>query len=202
MKTSTLMLALCLGCLLTVTGLHAQTFVNFSINQPAAPNAAFSYSVQNTTYSMTDLSTGTGLSYSWTFGDGNTSTLQNPVHTYATEGPFTVCLAITDANNCTSSTCDSLLVVAITTAMPGLTFDVAPNPFDGQTSVHYLLPAAADVKITVYDLLGARVQTIAQGSQTAGSHQYRIGSDLTAGTYLLVLEADGIQLSRRIVKAQ
>jgi gliding motility-associated-like protein len=42
---------------------------------------------------FTDLSTGsTAQSWSWIFGDGTTSILQNPVHTYANAGKFTVTL--------------------------------------------------------------------------------------------------------------
>jgi PKD repeat protein len=41
---------------------------------------------------FTDASTGTPTAWNWTFGDGNTSTLQNPSHTYAAEGNYTVTL--------------------------------------------------------------------------------------------------------------
>lgn len=36
--------------------------------------------------------------YYWDFGDGNTSNLQNPVHTYATNGSYTVCFTV-EGNN-------------------------------------------------------------------------------------------------------
>ena len=39
----------------------------------------------------------------WTFGDGQTSTLPNPVHTYASNGNFTVKLKVTDATGCVDS---------------------------------------------------------------------------------------------------
>jgi gliding motility-associated-like protein len=51
-----------------------------------------------------DTSSGRGLSYQWSFGDGGTSTLQNPVHIYT--GPdsvYTVKLVITDAAGCRDS---------------------------------------------------------------------------------------------------
>ncbi|MEM6272030.1 MAG: PKD domain-containing protein [Bacteroidota bacterium] len=38
--------------------------------------------------------------WDWDFGDGNTSTLQNPVHGYQNPGPYTITLIITDANGC------------------------------------------------------------------------------------------------------
>jgi len=61
---------------------------------------------------FTNTSTGTGMTYSWNFGNpasgsANTSSLQHPVHTFATEGTgsqtFTVTLVVTNANGCTST---------------------------------------------------------------------------------------------------
>jgi glucose/arabinose dehydrogenase len=39
---------------------------------------------------------GAALSYAWTFGDGVTSTLQNPTHTYATKGAYVARLTVSD----------------------------------------------------------------------------------------------------------
>jgi PKD repeat protein len=47
---------------------------------------------QNGTISFTDLSLGTPTAWLWNFGDGNTSTLQNPSHQYITPGQKTVSL--------------------------------------------------------------------------------------------------------------
>lgn len=41
-----------------------------------------------------------GVSYLWNFGDGNTSTQANPVHTYTTPGTFTVSLTVRNAFGC------------------------------------------------------------------------------------------------------
>lgn len=43
---------------------------------------------------FTDMSTGDYTSRLWDFGDGNTSTLTNPVHTYTTAGTYTVTLTV------------------------------------------------------------------------------------------------------------
>ena len=61
-------------------------------------------------YDVSVVGTGTTvISWFWDFGDGNTSTLQNPTHTYATEGTRTVCLTITgvdsNGNICTDTFC-------------------------------------------------------------------------------------------------
>ena len=64
------------------------------ITSYAAPDAMFSYS-GDPTVTFTDLSTNSPESWLWTFDDGDVSTEQNPVHTYATNGTFNVCLSVT-----------------------------------------------------------------------------------------------------------
>lgn len=52
---------------------------------------------------FTSLSPGTGLTYSWNFGDGTTSNQPNPSHTYTTAGNFDVTLVVTDSLGCTDT---------------------------------------------------------------------------------------------------
>ena len=73
-------------------------------NQP--PTADFSYTVDNLTVTFTDLSSdpdGTIVSWLWDFGDGNTSTEQNPTHTYAAYGKYNVTLTVTDSDGATDT---------------------------------------------------------------------------------------------------
>ncbi|MCB0429982.1 MAG: PKD domain-containing protein [Flavobacteriales bacterium] len=51
------------------------------------------------TVDFTDLTIG-GVKWSWNFGDGGTSTQQNPSHTYANKGSYTVTLTVTTASGC------------------------------------------------------------------------------------------------------
>ncbi|MBC7935118.1 MAG: PKD domain-containing protein [Rhizobacter sp.] len=69
--------------------------VNFNTTDTAGCKAPYTVSFNNVT-------TG-AINYSWNFGDGNTSTLANPVHTYTTAGTFTVMLIATNANGCSDT---------------------------------------------------------------------------------------------------
>lgn len=85
---------------------------NVNIIVGVAPTASFSYT-GDPTVAFTDLSSGIPTSWSWNFGDGGTSTLQNPTHTYATNGVYNVCLTATNGiganTSCQNVTIDSYL---------------------------------------------------------------------------------------------
>lgn len=68
--------------------------------------AGVNYQSCNTTMQFTDISTsniGSVASWAWNFGDGNTSNIQNPMHTYASTGTYNVSLTITDNTGCTNT---------------------------------------------------------------------------------------------------
>ena len=81
-------------------------------------------------YYFVDNSTGGGgvLSYFWDFGDGTTSTQQNPFHQYTFSGTYIVTLTITDAAGCTSSSVQTLVVnCGVGTCFADYTWTVSPN---------------------------------------------------------------------------
>ena len=60
---------------------------------------------------FTDLSTGAST-WSWTFGDGNSSTLQHPTHMFSSNGSYTIALIVEDTAGCiTSVVMDTLITV-------------------------------------------------------------------------------------------
>ncbi len=64
------------------------------------------------TIHFTDLSTGSPTSWAWTFGDGGTSTSQNPSHTYTVPGIYTVTLTATNAFGSDSETKTAYLIIS------------------------------------------------------------------------------------------
>ena len=57
--------------------------------------ADFTFNANKLTVQFTDLTTGDPSSFRWTFGDGSVSTEQNPSHTYAAAGTYSVTLKVT-----------------------------------------------------------------------------------------------------------
>jgi len=78
-------------------GTNPTTNDGYDPNGPALPVANFSANVTTSCtgiINFTDLSSNSPISWSWNFGDGNTATTQNPSHSYAASGTYTVQLIV------------------------------------------------------------------------------------------------------------
>ena len=68
----------------------------------------------------------------------------------------------------------------------------SPNPAREGATLHYTLPAAADVRLAVYDALGREVAVLAEGRAEAGAHAAVLDARaLPAGVYVYRLTVDG-----------
>jgi hypothetical protein len=69
-----------------------------------------------------------------------------------------------------------------------------PNPFNPETNIPFALPVRSNVKLSVYDLLGREVATLAEGTFEAGAHTVNWNaSELSSGVYFYRLDAQGAQ---------
>ena len=79
-----------------------------------------------------DNSTGSPIAWNWAFGDGSSSIQQNPVHTYAFSGTFSVSLNATNAGGSNVSVHTNSIVVNVPKPIPDFTANVfsgtAPLP--------------------------------------------------------------------------
>ncbi len=84
-------------CLIVTSTCGADTTCSPVTITCSAPNAAFNSASTLLAATFTNTSTANGgvLSYAWTFGDGGTSILPSPSHTYAAPGTYNVCLIAT-----------------------------------------------------------------------------------------------------------
>ncbi|TPH15591.1 PKD domain-containing protein [Litorilituus lipolyticus] len=110
------------SAVLTVTDNDNNQATDSSVVTIAAENVAPVVNVngpysglENTTVTFSSAGTvdtdGSIASYSWSFGDGNTSTLANPSHVYSAADEYTVTLTVTDNDNA-STTSSTTAVIA------------------------------------------------------------------------------------------
>lgn len=70
---------------------------NVSVTIQRLPRADFTFSTRNLLVAFEDTTDGRTTSWLWIFGDGNTSTRQNPTHTYADTGTYAVTFRATNS---------------------------------------------------------------------------------------------------------
>jgi len=126
---------------LTVTGpggSDTETKTNY-ITVSAAPTADFvgdpTSGTAPLTVNFTDKSTGNPTSWSWDFGDGGTSTAQNPSHTYNSPGTYTVKLTAT--NSCGSDTETKVDYITVSGSAPVADFVGDPTSGTAPLTVQF-----------------------------------------------------------------
>jgi PKD repeat protein len=72
-----------------------------------------------------DMSVGQATKWTWTFGDGQTDTIKNPLHTYQAPGKYTVKLTVLDATSSSSITRNDYITVTAEGACDTLAFPLA-----------------------------------------------------------------------------
>lgn len=104
-----------------------------------SPVGAFTFSQTNLTYTFTDASTGSPISWQWNFGDGNTDTIQNPVHTYTANGTYTVTLTVSNGL-CADVITQTITVVSVNNLqmLNGKPVILFPNPAINKAELSFL----------------------------------------------------------------
>ena len=75
-----------------------------------------------------------------------------------------------------------------------------PNPFQGITTIEYVLPAPTRVALTVYDLLGRQVRTLVDEVRGQGRHQVQFdAAGLPSGMYFYRFETEFSSQTRQLV---
>jgi len=75
-----------------------------------------------------------------------------------------------------------------------------PNPFNPRTRIAFRLPEAGPVRLTLHDMRGAHLATLAEGHRLEGKHVFEWDArDLPSGVYLARLETSSDIVTRRLV---
>lgn len=157
-------------------------------------DASFASVVSGGTAAFTDNSTG-ATSWNWDFGDGTSSTVQNPTHTYTSgTGPFVVTLSI---NNGACNYSDTVAVsVSVNTLENAMQFVVAPNPTEDISYLRFSQSTLETIQLNILSIDGKVLQSL---SIPAGSEQFELNlRSLTPAMYLLQLKSSSATETRKI----
>lgn len=83
--------------------------------------------------------------------------------------------------------------------------DNYPNPFNPTTSIDYVLPAKANVNVTIFNALGQKVKTLVDRNMQAGNHiatwdgTNELGQPLATGMYYYSLQADDFSQTKKMM---
>ncbi len=200
----------------------SSSFCHHVVISSAHPcHASYSFGVDSTgtIVHFSNASTGTtgSTTYYWEFGDGNSSTLENPVYTYQHPGHHVVCLYISDTTTgCSSHFCHIVyhwlthhnhhIVLPSARGIAGAeaenkdeNFSVFPNPISSTATIEYWLTQDAQVSIEMFDLLGSKIIDPMLITESEGLHSHFVNvSNVSNGIYFLKLNANDESYIKKI----
>jgi len=176
---------------------------------------------------VTDFSTGSGLTYTWDFGDGSpTYTGTNFNHVYASAGDYILCLTIDNGNGCTDTYCDSLnvgangmlggksdgsftlimgngdnntITASISENSKDLGVSIYPNPANSFVNVTINSSINGVANVNVVDLSGKIVYNSTIGL-VSGEQTLNIDlSNLNKGMYMVIVNSDTQNYNTKLV---
>ncbi|UCH85239.1 MAG: T9SS type A sorting domain-containing protein [Candidatus Latescibacterota bacterium] len=79
-------------------------------------------------------------------------------------------------------------------------YEASPNPFNPVTQITYWVPKRAHVRLTVYDVSGRVVATLADEVRKSGEHTVDwLADDLPSGVYFCRLEVEDFSANRKLI---
>ena len=136
-------------------------------------------------------------SYSWNFGDGNTSIESNPIHTYVTNGDYMVSLTVTKCGE-TSTHTETVLIDNLSTPEFNMvqSISLSPNPVKNELNISFNV-LTEDIAISLYDITGKQVlkKDIIIKENTVINM-----SALSSGLYLLNISTGNKLFTTKILK--
>ena len=157
----------------------------------------FTYTTSASTVQFADLSTA-ATQWSWNFGDGNTSTSQNPSHTYTSPGTYTACLAVTDGV-CHDTVCKTVSITAVGLNEYDLSSGITlfPSPASKQVFLDFSGKNFGQAEFSVSNILGDKIH---EATILASGVQVLLDvSGFSDGIYFVKIKTMGGSVVKKIV---
>lgn len=140
-------------------------------------------------------------SYLWEFGDGSTSALDNPTHTYTANGTYTVKLIASKCPLADTNT-QTVIIIGVGVEEEGTSlFRIYPNPVKDLLNIATSKELGQEIEISVFDEKGKKLMQ--EPAQCFSEGLFKINvSSLLSGVYILQIRSirDEIYKVFRFVK--
>ena len=156
-------------------------------------------------------SIGDSLNYKWLFGDGDSATRQTPKHSYSTNGPYNLCLVVSN-NTCIDTFCQTIsidssgmmnkkegfTIIIIHAIEPNsiepqektIQLNIYPNPSHNNINLSFNSYTNGNAQFIIYDISGRIVKQI-NTATLAGTNKINVEtSELAKGIYNLQLKTE------------
>lgn len=137
-------------------------------------------------------------SYTWNFGDGQTSTQGFVAHTYNVAGTYTVTLTGT-IGSCTDS--DQITIVVGATGIDQVSLEegiaLYPNPNDGQFNLKFDFGVAQDVDVKLFSAIGQLVESKNLGTVSSSVVEFDL-TNHAGGVYFVQVNTTSGTVTKRI----
>jgi hypothetical protein len=179
-------------------GVGSSTPILINVNATPTADASFNQSIGSYTVQFLNNSTNAS-SYSWNFGDGNTSTSANPSHTYATGGDFTVVLTATNGD-CSNTFTINLTSVAVSENVAFEDLMVFPNPTENELNIQFSYFDSGIMNAKIFNIAGQIVSAEAFAVNAGNMFHTIDTSNLENGVYFVNLSNNTSNITIRVIK--
>jgi len=182
----------------TVTATPTVTTTPTPVPLAAAFTASPTSGLAPLAVTFTDASTGGPIAWLWNFGDGGTSTGQNPVHTYNSAGTYTVTLTASNADGEDTETKTNLITV-LTQPMAAFAANITEG--DAPLAVRFTDQSTGNVTAWAWDFGDGSTSTEQNPIHTyesTGNYSVTLNASNTFGTSILT-KPDYIRVTKSFV---
>lgn len=149
-------------------------------------------------------STQNAVSWFWDFGDGNTSTQQNPTHIYTQPGTYEVHLQTENNVGCNDAMTQEITVMNFPVSTNGVNVlnknvKIYPNPTNDILNIELNLDNPAEVQFQLFDAVGQLI--LNQKTANYNNQKTTLNlNDLPSGIYFLQIRMNGNLMTKKVIR--